>query len=234
MKGSLIALLEMIEAARNERMIKYVLKNFANDHGFERFAYLRAVGKDVTTVNNYPASWQSVYIDSHYSIIDPVVTEAARRGTVFSWTADDWPAYGFSAARRFRDEAIDHGIRSGVTIPAVGTFGARLMLTFASSKNSADVATLFTPQDAIQALLAVHYRLGSLSGGAGSKHERHLSPRESICLRWIAQGMLFHEIADLTHINPRTVQHYLDNARKKLEARTLPQLVSIAKDEGLL
>ncbi|KRB49187.1 transcriptional regulator [Rhizobium sp. Root708] len=224
----------MIEAARNERMIKCVLKNFANDHGFERFAYLRAIGKDVKTVNNYPASWQSVYIDGHYSIIDPVVTEAGRRETVFSWTADNWPAHGFSAARRFRDEAIDHGIRSGVTIPAVGTFGARLMLTFASSRDSANVAALFTPQDAIQALLAIHYRLGSLPARAAPKHKRHLSPRESICIRWIAEGMWCHEIADLTHINPRTVQHHLDSARKKLEARTLPQLVSIAKDEGLL
>ncbi len=234
MKGSLIALLEMIEAARDERMIRCALRNFAHESGFECFSYLRAVGKDVSTVNNYPPAWAGIYIDNHYSRIDPVVTEAGRRGTLFSWTADDWPARGCSTARRFRDEAIDHGIRSGVTVPAIGTFGARLMLTFASSKRMADLATLFTPQDAVQALLAIHYRLRSLADMGPPNSRRNLSPRESICLKWIAEGMCCHEIADLTKINSRTVQYYLDNARKKLEARTLPQLVSIAKDLGLL
>jgi len=55
-----------------------------------------------------------------------------------------------------------------------------------------------------------------------------------MCLKWAAKGKTAPETAILTGINPRTVQHYLDKAREKLEAATVPHLVAIAKDHGLL
>ena len=42
------------------------------------------------------------------------------------------------------------------------------------------------------------------------------------------------EIAELTNTQYRTVQHYLDNTRAKLEATNLTPAVAIAKDRGLL
>ena len=186
--GSLITLIEMIEVANDERTMKSVIKSFANACGFDRFAYLQAVGAVVRTLNNYPAEWQDVYIKRCYSRIDPVVTEAGRRAGPFSWTADSWQARGTSDARRFRDEAINHGLRSGVTIPVVGTFGARMMLTFASSRSDADVAMLPTPLNAVQAIMAIHYQLRMLAPSMVASPKRRLSSREMICLTWAAKG----------------------------------------------
>lgn len=42
------------------------------------------------------------------------------------------------------------------------------------------------------------------------------------------------ETAKITGIKPRTVQHYLDNARRKLGAQSVPHLVAIARDHGLV
>jgi LuxR family transcriptional activator of conjugal transfer of Ti plasmids len=232
--GTLISLIEMIEAAYDERMMKNVIRNFGSACGFDRFAYLQAVGADVRTFNNYPAEWEDIYIKKHYSRIDPVVTEAGRRAGPFSWTADNWQARGTSEARRFRDEAIDHGIRSGVTIPVGGTYGARMMLTFASSRSDADVTMLPTPQNAMQVIMAIHYQLRILAASMVASPKKHLSAREMICLTWAAKGKKGYEIARLTGINPRTVQHYLDSAREKLGAATLSQLVAIAKDLALI
>ncbi len=61
-----------------------------------------------------------------------------------------------------------------------------------------------------------------------------LSPKELVCLKWAAKGKYMPEIADLTHTQYRTVQHYLDNARAKLNATNLTHVVAIAKDCGLL
>lgn len=48
------------------------------------------------------------------------------------------------------------------------------------------------------------------------------------------EGKTAPETAMLTGINARTVQHYLDKARAKLGAESVPELVAIAKDRGLV
>jgi LuxR family transcriptional activator of conjugal transfer of Ti plasmids len=224
----------MAEAAHDERMIKSALKSFANSSGFERFAYLQTEGAEICTFNSYPDNWQDVYLGSQYSRIDPVVTEAKRRMEMFAWTADDWPARGTSELKRFRDEAIEHGIRSGVTIPVEGSFGSTMMLTFASSEKKVEFSKLRDAQKAMRAVLTIHYRLKIIAAATIVAPKRLLSPREAMCLTWAAKGKNAPETAMLTGINPRTVQHYLDSARRKLEAATVPQLVAIAKDHGLV
>ncbi|MBB4279376.1 LuxR family transcriptional activator of conjugal transfer of Ti plasmids [Rhizobium mongolense] len=232
--GDLRSLIDMAEAARDERMIKNALNRFANSCGFERFAYLQTEGAEIRTFNSYPEEWQDIYLGSRYFLIDPVVTEAKRRMEMFSWTADDWPARGASELRRFRDQAIEHGIRSGVTIPVEGSFGSKMMLTFASSEKKADRSILQDGQKAIQAVIAIHYRLKIIAAATIVAPKRLLSPREAMCVMWAAKGKSAPETAMLTGINPRTVQHYLDSARRKLEAATVAQLVAIAKDHGLV
>jgi LuxR family transcriptional activator of conjugal transfer of Ti plasmids len=234
MPGTLRAAIDMIDTAYDEKMIKSALKTFAASTGFERFAYLQTEGTEIRTFNSYPPEWQDVYLVNQYSIIDPVVTEAKRRMQIFSWSADNWPARGPSDLRRFRDQAVEHGIRSGITIPVEGSFNTTIMLTFASSNSSADPSALGNSVKVIQMVLAIHYRLKFLARGTILAPKRMLSPRESVCLTWSTKGKFMHEIADLTGINPRTVQHYMDSARLKLEARTLQQLVAIAKDRGLV
>ncbi|MCA2380133.1 autoinducer binding domain-containing protein [Agrobacterium genomosp. 3 str. RTP8] len=234
MDSDLRSLIDMTEAAHDERMIKSALKTFAHACGFERFAYLQTEGTEIRTFNSYPEVWQDVYLISQYSQIDPVVWEAKTRMEMFSWTADEWPSRGSSKLRRFRDQAIEHGIRSGVTIPVEGSFGSTMMLTFASSAQTADVSKLQDAQKAIRAVLAIHYRLKIIAATTIVAPKRLLSPREAMCLMWAAKGKSAPETAVLTGINPRTVQHYLDSARRKLEAATVPQLVAIAKDHGLV
>jgi LuxR family transcriptional activator of conjugal transfer of Ti plasmids len=224
----------MLEAAPDEQMIKNAVKVFANSRGYDRFAYLQTEGLEVRTFNSYPGAWQDTYLAGDYSRIDPVVTEAKRRRELFTWTAEDWPARGSSPLRRFRDEAMDHKIRCGVTIPVEGGFGSVMMLTLASSKKRVDAAGLPDPRSAIQAVLAVHYSLKIVAGKTIIAPKRMLSPREHMCVVWAAKGKNTPETAMLTGINARTVQHYLDSAREKLNARTVPQLVGNAKDRGLL
>jgi LuxR family transcriptional activator of conjugal transfer of Ti plasmids len=189
---------------------------------------------DIRTFNTYPEPWNKDYLVKNYSRIDPVITEAKRRGDVFNWKCDDWPARGASDLRRFRDEAIDNGIRSGVTIPVNGSFGTTHMLTFASSERSVNVSGLLDDRTAVQIVMAIHYRLRMIGASTVLNPKQALSPRELRCVMWAAKGRNTPDTAMLTGINPRTVQHYLDNARRKFDAQTLPQLIAMVKDRGLL
>jgi LuxR family transcriptional activator of conjugal transfer of Ti plasmids len=228
------AFIDMVETAHDEKMIKYAIKTFATALGFERFAYLQAEGDELRTVHSYPLPWENVYLTNQYATIDPVVTEAKRRMEVFSWSADTWPSRGSSLLRRFRDQAIDHGIRSGVTIPVHGSFDSKILLTFASSSAQADASIWSDPAKAVQAALAVHYRLKIIAAGIVLAPKRMFSPKEAVCVMWAAKGKFGHEIADITGISPRTVQHYLDSARQKLGAVNIQHLVALAKDRGLI
>lgn len=232
--GTVRSLIDMLEAAQDEDMIKGALKSFAQAYGYDRFAYLQTEGPEIRTFNSYPEPWEVIYLTSHYSRIDPVVTEAKRRRDIFSWTADNWPARGASDLRRFRDEAVEHGICSGVTIPVEGSFGSTMMLTFASSERTLDVPPALDSKTALQVVLAVHYRLKMIAASTAISPKRMLSPRETLCVLWATKGKGAQETAVLTGINARTVQHYLDRAREKFDAKTIPQLVFMAKERGLL
>nr|WP_115422190.1 autoinducer binding domain-containing protein [Sinorhizobium sp. M14] len=215
-------------------MIKTALKHFAHMHGYERFAYLQTDGFQVKTFNSYPGPWERDYLKSGYSTLDPVVIEARRMREIFGWAADDWPARGSSDLRRFRDEAIDHGIRSGVTIRVEGSYGSAIMLTFSSPEKNAGVSEALDSKKALQLLMAIHYQLRAVAARSTLNPKRALSPREMLCLMWSAKGKKVEEIAIITGIKPRTVQHYLDQARHKLGADSVPHLVAIAKDRRLV
>lgn len=227
------SLIDMAEAARDERMIKKAVKSFAHACGFDYFAYLQTEGAEVKTFNSYPETWEGIYLARRYARIDPVVTEAKRRMDMFAWTSDDWPARGSSELRQFRDKAVEHGICSGVTIPVEGSYGSTMLLTLASSERKSEIPKLRDARKAMQAVMAVHYSLKIVGATTLVAPRQALSPRDGRCLMWAMKGKSAPETAMLTGINARTVQHYLDSARRKFEAKTVPQLVAIAKDRGL-
>lgn len=232
--GEFRSLFDMLEAAQDEVTIKATLRRFTRACGYERFAYLQKEGAQIRTFNSYPKRWEGVYLKGDYSDIDPVVTEAKRRWDVFPWSAEDWSSRGSSQLRKFRDEAIDHGIRCGMTIPVEGTYGVTMMLTFASSQSKVDVPAAFNANRAVQLLMMVHYRLKMIGAKTTVNPTRALSPREKDCVTWAAKGKTTLATAAVSGISARTVQSNLDNAKKKLGAVSVPQLVYIAKDRGLL
>ncbi len=234
MNEKLCALVDMLDVAADQQTVKSALKNFCASIGYERFAYLQTEGSDVRTMNTYPNRWESAYLEESFFKVDPVVTDAKRRREAFFWSSDEWSVRGSSPVKNFRDCALEHGICSGLTIPVDGSFGSTIMLTFASEDRKKNNPSKFDAGRAAQAVLAVHYKLQMIDAQIAKPSSRILSARETMCLKWAAKGKSAPETAVLSGINPRTVQHYLDSARRKLDAATVPHLVAIAKDRGLI
>lgn len=234
MNSEFQAFLDAVDAAHDERMLSQATKAFATSIGFERFAYLQTEGFDIKTINTYPLPWAATYIEQRFAVIDPVVIEAKRRMKPFDWSADDWPARGSSELRRFRDDAISHGIRSGTTIPVRGSFGSTVMLTFASSEARGHDHSCLDPELAVQAALSIHYRLRFLSAGRVLTPDRVFSSKEAVCVTWSAKGKKANEISSIMGISERTVQHYLDSARQKLRAETVQHLTALATARGMI
>ena len=235
MSTEIQSLIDAIDIAHDARSLTMNLRTYAHACGFERFAYLQTTASGITTHNNYPKEWQDLYLGRGYSEIDPVVTTARRRMELFTWSAEDRPMRSTpKVQRRFFSEAIDHGIRSGVSVPVQGSFGTMLMLTLASSREQVSASMLGDAGRAVQAALGVHYRLRSLTEAPLVAQQCSLTPKELLCLKWASKGKYMPEIAALIDVQHRTVQHYLDNARAKLNATNLTHAVAIAIDRGLI
>lgn len=60
------------------------------------------------------------------------------------------------------------------------------------------------------------------------KNNDHLSPRQIQCLICLVQGMTQKQIAQKTRLSTRTVEHYLDTVKNKLNCATRYELISKA------
>jgi LuxR family transcriptional regulator, activator of conjugal transfer of Ti plasmids len=226
---------DFIESSSSQRMLKAVIHAFAKENGFEYFAYVEIAGNDYyTIVTNYEKEWLKIYIVRNYREIDPVVIAARRHMQVFAWSLDDMRRGMPDVVREFRDLAVDHGLRCGITIPVVGAFGSIALLTFASSTPVSNLSRKWDPQLAAHAVHGIRYMLKSFGDVEKPTCGRALSARERACLNWQAKGKTIHETADLLRMSPRTAQHHLDRVRVKLEAVTIPQAIAIAKDLDII
>lgn len=233
MNESARSLIDLIDVADDENMIANVLQTFSKSWGYEHFAYLQTEGSEIRTVNSYAPEWQDIYFENEYAKLDPVIEEAKRRREMFAWSADDWLDRRGAKLRKFRDEAIGFGIRTGVTMAIEGSYSSTIMLTFSSGKKREEIPPLFKPIEGLRVILAVHYRLEHVGARQAIAPKQALSAREKMCVKWAVKGKSSSDMAVLTGLNIRTIQHYLDNAREKMDARSLAQLVGLLKDRGL-
>jgi LuxR family transcriptional activator of conjugal transfer of Ti plasmids len=233
--GQITALIDAIDTSNDHRSICSALTSFSLACGFERFAYFEINSKEISTINSFPHEWQHAYLQSQFARIDPVVTMAKRLMQMFTWSAQDWPSrYLTAEEKRFRAMAKQYGVCSGLSIPVQGSYGTILMpsLISASARNFHDNPGSVVRAE--QAVLYIHHRLRAIADSDLMSCSLTLRSQEAVCLKWAAKGKYMREISLITNLQYRTVQFYLDNARKKLDATNLTHAVSIAKDKGII
>ncbi|MCX8570866.1 autoinducer binding domain-containing protein [Aminobacter sp. MET-1] len=235
MDGQITALIDALDISKDQRSIRGALKSFSLACGYERFAYFEITSKEISTINSYPLEWQHDYLRNQFARIDPVVTTAKRLMQVFTWSVQDWPSRCLTTEeKRFRSMAKEYGLCSGLSIPVLGSYGSILMLSLTSARQKSLLPTSANVARAEQAVLYVHHRLRAISDSDLMSCSLTLTSQEAVCLKWAAKGKYMREISIITNLQYRTVQFYLDNARKKLDAANLVQAVSIAKDKGII
>lgn len=165
--------------------------------------------------------WHEHWLRSNYDEVDPVARLARARRPQFSWAeARDWSRQqGEVQARQSQlwGEAADAGMGEGLVSCAYGPGGELLLLrmtTAARTIRPADRPML----DAVAVVFST-MRL-RLREREADQPQGTLTLREQQCLRWASQGLVDQEIADQLAISPKTVAFHMENAKRKLGART--------------
>ena len=61
-----------------------------------------------------------------------------------------------------------------------------------------------------------------------------LTRQQTACLKHLALGFTFKQIAQTLGLSPKTVEHYLDNVKIKLNCQSRPELILQAIERGLI
>jgi LuxR family transcriptional activator of conjugal transfer of Ti plasmids len=196
--------------------------------GFDFYAFMHIQPVRMVVVSNYPAEWQARYVLQNYARIDPIIAAARRKMEAFEWTVDDRRRTKSRAVSRFYAEAATFGIRSGISIPVRTAFGHVSILTLASNKRAVCLEEDIDPIAAATAVAHLHSRLEYQATETTAHTQVKLTAKQALCLKWAAEGKTMKAIAVIENMSLANVCFHISNARKALDAETLPQATARA------
>jgi len=165
-----------------------------------------------------PDGWYDYYFKNDLRRGNPVFRNLRRRSTGFVWSEIDDRCTG---DQRWFDALDEFEMPDGMSIPSHGPGGHMGWISFTA--DGLDLSPV--ERQAISlAGLAVHDRLRVLAGAIGAPV--NLSGRERDCLGFVAQGKSNWEISVILSISQSTVHTHVENAKRKLDARTRAQAVA--------
>lgn len=174
----------------------------------------------------YPCSWLQRYQEAGYQHSDPTLRLTADSNLPLIW--DD-------ISRRLGtqvvlDEARQHGLANGITVPVRGRNRGRALFSFAT-----ELAPETNPGHAaanagmvVMTALHLHEALQRQFRKTSTLAVPKLTLRETDCLEWAANGKTSWEIAHILSVSERTVVFHIANATKKLDATNRRQAVARA------
>jgi DNA-binding CsgD family transcriptional regulator len=196
-------------------------------------------GAGYTFLENLPKWWMERYFAESLYLHDPcvdIVLNNARPQYVGSDFEKTWPRKLTPQNVQFLNDALDAGLRTGLSMslrmPSEPQFAA---MTLATTMPRAEFESI-TREHELRLLLAAYYfdnhvqsllvveRLG----------DARLTQREKDCLRWIAMGLKRERIAEKMRVTTPTVDFHIQNARRKLGAKTREQALALALKARLI
>ena len=230
-------LINHLHDATGADALRQAMSTFADSYGLGQFTYgFTGQGlREPVYITTYSGEWTQRYLDQRYHEIDPVVAQA--RGLLpFEWNSLNPMPQASGRQRRLFREATDFGIKCGFTVPIHDGYGRVGAVTFASDRT---IDVLRRDLDAYRNILHLaamyfHVHARQKLEGVIELNRPHLSPREIACLQWIARGKSTWDIGEILGVSRRTVVFHLENAKRKLNAHTLPQAVATALQDRLI
>lgn len=165
-----------------------------------------------------PDGWYDYYFKHDLRRGNPVFRNLGRRSTGFVWSEIEDRCAG---DKRWFNALDEFEMPDGMSVPSHGPGGRMGWISFTAER----IEMSPVERQAIAlAGLALHDRLRVLAGSTAAPVS--LSERERDCLGFVAQGKSDWEISVILSISQSTVHTHVENAKRKLDARTRAQAVA--------
>lgn len=197
-------------------------------------------GRQTLGITNYPSRWVDHYKSNGYVNYDPVIEHVFQRRVPFIWSSVSPPDSIPVLQKRLIEEACDFGLRDGLTIPLLSRSGERASMSLVrddripigeaalSHFGELHVMCEFFHSRALRVVSEEYLN------GLSRRRQSFLTPREMQSMYWVAQGKSAWEIAKILEISSKSVELYIETAKKKLNAVNRTQAAVKAAKLGLL
>lgn len=176
------------------------------------------------------------YITNKIFTIDPAVQRAMKENSPIPWGLKYQRGHLSVLEKRFYGFHDDLNNGHGLISPIHGSDYISIM-GITNDGSEADFVQRLPQFGAVMQLFTVYVtesllRLQAVNQAVTEQYR--LTPRERECLTWSAAGKVAWEIADILGVAETTVIKHIENAKRKLQAKTLPQAVARAVSHGLI
>jgi DNA-binding CsgD family transcriptional regulator len=236
MNANVEAYVEWLAGAASTTEIGSRLQAVVEQLGFDRFSYVHArppLGKRIRSfvpvgsssgkrvhefLATLPDAWVDHYLASDYGDLDPTFQAAVGRVLPFRWREIDGRNDLTSGQRRVLNEARDHGINHGATIPIHGPdSGLSALNVVGGSEAGFEDAFHQNYRDLVWIAVNTHEAFLGLAEDVAAEQSRvRLTDRERDCLLWTARGKTAWEVGQILTISEETVLFHLKNTTRKL------------------
>jgi DNA-binding CsgD family transcriptional regulator len=220
-----------IEAATDIAQVAAACRQVAQALGFEHFIFGFRTPISLThpcqfILSGFPRAWREHYDKNSYLAIDPVITRSLTAILPFDWDELD---KGDPRVAKLFEEAAEHGLRHGLSVPVHGGRGEGGVLSLARAqpplpRDAGARQYLFQQAQWFCAVLQTKLR-GFVFEEADAQ-TKPLTRRERDCLRLAAEGHSAQDIARTLRIAERTVVFHLNHAEEKLGVTRRQQAVA--------
>ena len=233
-------MLEELSVARTGEEIRRGLKKFADEFGVSGTGYLSVFSRAPNSVGHYSLTdrmenYTADYLEQGLVKIDPIFWRGQRELRPIPWGLSEHRTNLASGEKTLYSLLDDYKIKCGVLVPLHGPNGYSVFAVFLD-ENAESFRKRITEFSAVAQFVAshVHDAVHQLVGISKTDAIPNLTPRERECLTWVAAGKTAWEIGQILKLAETTVVFYSENAKKKLEAKTMPQAVARAISLGLI
>ncbi len=182
-------------------------------------------------LNGWPAGFADHYTRENYYPDDPIAAWSRRATDPFEWSEVRYDPGVWPRATEMLNVAADFGMRQGFCVPIKRGNGLPSCVTLAGERPDLAPRT----KRAIHLIgLYAHKKAVSVMGTqpAHVAAQRLLTQREREVLLWSAQGKSSWEISVILGVSERTVNWFIANASRKLDAVNRTQAVVNAIRSG--
>jgi DNA-binding CsgD family transcriptional regulator len=177
-------------------------------------------------IHNYPADWVERFTRKQYHRLDPVLRYAETTLDAFSWDDPAFLAGLTERQARVLNEARMFSLAHGHTIPLSHDLYLPASCSFVSETGDVDPLLLAIAR---AVMIPIYARASLLArDGRLPKGDGKLSPRERACLALKSDGAEDWEVAAALKISLSTARRHIEQAKRRLAAKTREHAVSLA------
>jgi len=165
---------------------------------------------------DWPERWLERYVAKNYVDLDPVVTYMKRSPSLVRWSEAANELQIGKNGLRVMGDAGEFNLKDGLAFPLITIEGTIVMVSLGGR------AVDISPDGLGVVELAAAYAIGRAMQLANAHdifdQRPDLTPRETECLKWAAEGKSEWEISQILGISEHTSEKHLLNAKRKLGA----------------